>query len=394
MHVLISGASIAGPALAYWLGRHGIDATVVERAPALRRGGAAVDFRGDVHLTVLRRMGLLEELKSLDPGMEEMVIVDADGRPVVSLPAHLMSGDVEVERGDLAEVLYRASRGSAEYVFGDWITSLTQTADGVDVTFANREPGTYDLVVGADGLHSGVRRLAWGPEADYRWDTGYYFATFSAPNNLGLDHSGRLFNVPGKLVSVGHTDKGSGAMLAFASEPLDYDHRDVEQQRRIVAERFAGLGWEVPALLDAARTAPDFYFDSLSQIHLDRWSNGRIALLGDAAWAPSLGGLGNGLAVVGAYVLAGELAGATDHSAAFARFEQVMRPYVEGCQKQGRGAGPFLAPPTAAKIKTRNRAYRMLNWRPLAGFFNRMTTKAAAALDLPEYPVAYERAAS
>ncbi|SEK31988.1 FAD-dependent monooxygenase [Streptacidiphilus jiangxiensis] len=385
--ILISGASIAGPALALWLGRCGHEVTVVERATSFREGGGAVDYRGSVHREVLERMGVLETLRGLDTGMGEQAVLDESGRELLRLPASFMSGELEVTRGDLARTLYEASLPFADYVFGDSVRSLTEHATGVTVEFEHGETREFDLVVGADGIHSTTRRLAFGPEEQFRRDSGWFFATFSteAPKALGLRDSGVLWNDPGRMVGIGNTLGEDGAMLVFHAPELTYDHRNVAAQKELVLRHFADAGWEVPAVLRSVPDASDFYFDSLSQIVMDRWSHGRIVLLGDAAWAPAPGGMGNGLAVVGAYVLAGELATAPDHRTAFARYEERMRPYVAKCQKQGAGAGRFLAPVTGKQLKQRNRAYRMLCRRTMRGFFEWLTTRTAEAIDLPAY---------
>ncbi|WP_020673497.1 FAD-dependent monooxygenase [Amycolatopsis nigrescens] len=387
-NVLISGASIAGPALAHWLPRYGFDVTVVERAPELRPGGHNVDFRGDVHLNVLERMGILTDVRQMQTHGGKLVVVDGAGRQLAALPSEFMSGAVEIGRGDLATILYDRTKHQAEYVFGDYLTSLTETAGGVDVTFDRGAPRTFDLVVGADGMHSGVRALTFGPESRFTKFLGYYTAGASGPNHLDLDHTSLLYNEPGLGVMIGsNRDRDeAGPGFVFASEQLDYDRHDVEQQKKIVADRFQGVGWLTPRLLEDMWASPDFYFDSISQIHLDRFSKGRVALLGDAGYGATMGGMGTGLAVVCAYVLAGELATAAgDHRVAFAAYERRIRDYAKGCQKISGNAGPFLAPPTEAKIRRRNRAYRLLSAKPLQSFFNRLTTKAATNLTLPDY---------
>lgn len=390
MHVLISGASVAGPTLAYWLLRHGVDVTVVERAPELRTGGHGVDFRG-AQMELLRRMDLVDAVRAVQTGMGEQVVVDADGKPLVRLPAAFMSGEVEIQRGDLARILYERTRDGAEYVFGDSITSLRQERAGVAVTFERGGTRRFDLVVGADGTHSGVRALAWGPEERFSTFLGYHQAGFTVPNGFGLDHSGLLYNEPGLGVMVSSDRDGStaGVGLVFAAPPLEYDRGDRGDRERIVGlvtDRFAHAGWEVPRLLAGLAAATDLWFDRFAQIHLDRWSHGRIALVGDAAWAAGPGGAGTGLAMTGAYVLAAELAATGDHTTAFARYEAALRKGAARGQKQARNAGPFLAPPTAAKIRRRNRAYRMLSSRLLLPLFVRLTEGAANAARLDAYP--------
>ena len=200
--VLISGSGVAGPSLAHWLGRSGYAVTVVERAARLRgSGGVPVDFRGD-QLALLARMGVLGEIQAWQTGMGDQAVVGADGRRLSTFPSALFSGDVEIERGDLARILYSRSKDAAEYVFGDHITALAQAPDGVDVTFARGPARRFDLVVGADGLHSTVRRLAFGGEQQYRHDLGLAVAGFSVPNTFGLDHSGLIYNEPGRLAMV------------------------------------------------------------------------------------------------------------------------------------------------------------------------------------------------
>ncbi|MEU3573352.1 FAD-dependent monooxygenase [Kitasatospora sp. NPDC036755] len=383
--VLISGASIAGPALAHWLGRYGFEVTVVELAPALRDGGQDVDFRGRTHLTVLERMGVLEELRTLGTGGSPMTFVAPDGRRLLHLPAEFAGGDLEVPRGELAQLLHRHSSARAEYVFGDTITALDETTGGVRVAFRHGAPREFDLVIGADGLHSNVRRLAFGPERRYVRHLGYYAATWQLPNDLGLPVGSVGLNVPGRLMSVGaaHRDPDrAGAFCLFASPELRYDRHDPAQQKALVRAAFAGLGWRVPQLLESLDAAPEPYFDSISRADVPAWSTGRIALIGDAACGATIGGMGTGTAVVAAYVLAGELARADgDHRAAFERYEQRLRGYAQGCQKGGDRTGPFLAPRTATGLRFRN---ALLNRR---WALDRMLElgKRVSSVELPDY---------
>lgn len=389
MDILISGASVAGPSLALWLQRYGHRVTVVEKAPALRGGGYAVDFRGAVHLETLARMGLREALEARATHMGDIAIVDGAGAPVGAIPSAVFSGDLEVLRGDLAAVLYGATRERVRYVFGDSIASIAQDADGVDVTFTHAPPGRFDLVVGADGVHSAVRRLLFGDDAAHKRPLGVYAGIFTMPGTLGLRRSGVMYSEPGRSVSVSSPHGGDQIVsLMFAEPGLRYDHRDVEQQRRIVAQRFAGAGWRTPELLAAMEQAEDFWFDSTTQIHLERWSRGRVVLLGDAGYAGGPGGNGTGLAVVGAHVLAAELDAARgDHETAFRRYEQLMRPYVSVCQKQA-GGTDFLVPSTWKKIKQRNRFFKVIRYLPPAArLFKHLATRTATAFDLPAYPL-------
>ncbi|WP_333741420.1 FAD-dependent monooxygenase [Streptomyces sp. IBSBF 2806] len=386
-NVLISGASIAGPALAYWLGRHGFRPTVVELAPALRKGGQAIDFRGETHLTVLERMGLIPELRLIQTGGSPVRFVDELGRTLLHLPAEFAGGEIEVLRGDLARVLYEHSLPHTEYIFGDSITSLTETSSGVRVDFQRGAPRDFDLVIGADGLHSNVRRLAFGPEERYVSHLGYYAATWPLPNDLGLGKGSIGYNVPGRFASVGadHRDPAqAGAFFVFAAPELSYDRHDPEQQKRLIDKAFSGLGWEVPRLLSTLYQAPDLYFDSISRVDVDTWSTGRVCLVGDAACGATIGGMGTGTAVVAAYVLAGELARAQgDHRMAFTRYESRLRKYARGCQAGGDRTGKFLAPGTAAGLRFRN---TVLSRPLLLNGMLRLGEKVSTTVTLPDYP--------
>jgi 2-polyprenyl-6-methoxyphenol hydroxylase-like FAD-dependent oxidoreductase len=390
--VLISGASVAGPALALNLLRYGARVTVVEKTPELRRGGFAVDFRGHVHRRVLTEMGIWDEIHARQTRMGRQIVVDADGAPKVDLPSDMMSGDVEIFRGELAHLMYERTRDHVEYVFGDSVATLTDTPHGVDVTFDRGEPRRFDLVVGADGLHSHTRSLVFGEESRYLRFFDHYVAGFEVPNDLGLDRTGRVYSEPGRAIALGNYDGDpdrAGALLVFRSERLSYDRRDLAAQKRILAERFAGTGWEGPQVLKALEAADDLYFDAIAQIHVDRLTEGRVALLGDAGYGATMGGMGTGAAIVGAYVLAGELALAGgDHRKAFAAYEARISDFAKGCQKTSGNAGPFFAPATERRIRSRDRMYRLLASRPLAAFFKRLTEKSATNIKLPEYPAA------
>jgi 2-polyprenyl-6-methoxyphenol hydroxylase-like FAD-dependent oxidoreductase len=389
--VLISGASIAGPALAYWLRQYGFEPTVVELAPALRGGGQAVDFRGETHFTVLERMGVLPELRRIQTEGGPVRFVDEHGRTLLRMPSDVTGGDLEVLRGDLARVLHEHSLPGTEYIFGDSITGLTETATGVRAEFRHAAPREFGLVIGADGLHSQVRRLAFGPEESYVSHLGHYFAIWPLPDNdltndLGLTRGSLAYNKPGRFAGIAADPRDAGrdlAMLLFASPRLEYDRHDLGQQKKLLNEAFSGLGWQVPRLLGSLRDAPELYFDSISRADVPTWSKGRIALVGDAACGATVGGMGTGCALVGAYVLAGELALAEgDHRAAFGRYERRLRGYTRGCQKGGDRVGRFLAPGTRAGLRLRN----ALLSRPLVmNAMIRLGKRISSTVELPDY---------
>jgi 2-polyprenyl-6-methoxyphenol hydroxylase-like FAD-dependent oxidoreductase len=383
--VLISGASVAGPALAYWLERYGCQVTVVELGAALRPGGQAIDFKGRTQLTVLERMGVREEIFRRQTGRADLRFLDASGRSQAVLTGEFLGGDVEILRGDLAAVFYERAAGRCEYLFGDSITALTDTAGGVHVEFEHGQPRTFDLVVGCDGVHSAVRRLAFGPESDYVRHLGYYYAVAGAPAfGMHADRPQRSvaqgWSAPGRLAVKG----GSKAshLYVFAAPQLDYDRRDAAAQRRLVVDRFAALGGDVPGMLAELPGLDDFYLDSMSQVRMKgQYTTGRVALVGDSAYGNTLGGVGTGLAVVGAYVLAGELAVAGgDHTVAYARYNEIMRRYAKIAGQSN--AGRFLAPRTALGLRARNwflgsRAFDLMM---------RYVDNASNDIELQDYP--------
>ncbi|HEU5376647.1 MAG TPA: FAD-dependent monooxygenase [Ktedonobacteraceae bacterium] len=395
-NILISGASIAGPALAYWLSRYGFHPTVIEQAPALREGVYKVDIRG-VAIDVAERMGILDDIRQASTNMRGATFVNSANKPIATLPANFLEGrtdrDDEIMRSDLARILYARTSQSVEYLFGDSITAMVQDNDGVNVTFERGTPHTFDLVVGADGLHSNVRRLAFGDESPFIRDLSAYISIFSIPNFLQLDHQELYYNAPGKLVCIYSARENceARALFIFNSPPLFYDRSDSWKQKQLLAERFAGDTWQVPQLLKMAWDAPDFYFDSISLIQMGHWSIGRTALLGDAAYCASpASGQGTSLALVGAYVLAGELAVASgDHQTAFARYERTMRGYVEANQEFALKAIKGFTPRTRTQIWLQNQMLRMLPHLPFQQVIARKITqdigRVANAITLKDY---------
>lgn len=394
-NVLISGASIAGPALAFWLKRYGFEPTVVERAPALRTGGQAIDVLGTA-TEVVRRMGLLDQVHARSTDKRGTSYVDAAGKSRADISSAAfngvgVNGDTEIQRGDLAEVLYEATHDSVEYLFGDSIAALHEDESGVQVTFEHAPARTFDLVIGADGVHSHTRNLVFGPESEFIRHMGYYISIFTTPNLLNLDHWELDYNTPGKIAGSysARQNTEAKAIFAWASDPLDYDYRDVDAQRRILTDTFADQGWEVPRLLAELPNSQDFYFDAMAQIRMDRWSTGRVALVGDAGYCASpLSGQGADLSLVGAYVLAGELAAAAgDHRVAFDRYEREMRPMVDACQKFAEGVGGWYAPNSKAMIAFRNLNVRLLPYLPWRGLIGGAPHKVARTIAAKDYRI-------
>lgn len=386
--VLISGASIAGPALAFWLHRYGFQTTIVERAPALRPGGYAVDFRG-ASMRVLDRMGLLPEVRRLQTRIGAITIVDRNNRKIASMPDGFTSGELEILRGDLATIFHEATRDTTEYIFGDSAAAIEESASGVDVTFERGGRRRFDLVVGADGLHSKVRSLVFGDEVRFVRYLGYYVSIFTIPNYLHLDHAGLYYGTLGRKVGIfsGGGPQEAKASFFFSSEPLDYARRDSAQSKDLLHQQFRQEGWEVPRLLKLMESATDFYFDSVSQVKMDRWSAGRSVLLGDAAWCASpLSGMGTGMALVGAYVLAGELAEANgDYQVAFANYETLMREFVAKCQGIADGGTDWFVPRTRFRLWLSTQMWKILPYTPWKNMMIEVPLKIANSIHLKDY---------
>jgi len=399
--VLISGIGIAGSTLAFWLGEHGYHPTLIERAPRLRTGGYVIDFWGR-GFDIAERMGLLPDLKSEGYDIKELRLVDSHGKRVggfrVDVFRKLTEGRyVSLPRGDLAKLIYRKIDGRFESIFGDSVVNIEQNNDGVEVAFEHARPRTFDLVIGADGLHSAVRKLVFGNEDRFEKYLGYTVAAFEVGGYRPRDELAYVsHSVPGKQVARFATrDDRTLFLLIFATaQTTRLDPHDTQAQKSVLHAEFGRVGWECPQTLAALDTCDELYFNRVSQIRMGTWTRGRVALVGDAAFCPSLlAGQGSALAMAAAYVLAGEIGKNEGHPQhGLQRYDQLLHPFMTAKQKSAAQFAGSFAPKTEFGLFLRNQMTKAL----VIPFVARLTL-GRALLDrvhIPDYPVQRQRRAA
>jgi 2-polyprenyl-6-methoxyphenol hydroxylase-like FAD-dependent oxidoreductase len=387
MDILISGAGIAGLTTAHWLRRYGFSPTIVERAPSLVTGGYKIDVRGTA-LDVLRRIGAHDAVVASSTQMQGALLVDREGNVINRMTGdefgHRVGADLEIVRGRLCEILMVRTT-NVDMIFGDVVASLTQSNDSVEVTFRDGGTRIFDLVIGADGLHSNIRRQVFGNESQYLRDLDMYLCVYSVPNYLHLDRMEVQYSEIGRVAAIWSTryDANAKACFGFAAGDRQIDLRDRAQQEEALKTVYAGIGWEVPRLLELMPQASDWYFDIAAQVDMTEWARGRVVLVGDAAYCASpMSDQGSSLALIGAYVLAGELAAAGgDHQAAFAEYDRVMRPFIAVNQALGIQSAQFMTQhPASAPVE--------LSGREIEAVIDRSTHRiadAANAITLKDY---------
>jgi len=404
MNVLISGASIAGPVLAYWLNRRGFDVTVVERAPELRKtGGHAIDLIGPA-MAISDQMGVRDRVHARATGTERLVAYRVGATRPAHLDYHKVTAalshqHVEIMRDDLSEIYYDAGRNAVEYLFGDHITGID---DNGQVRFAHAGTRRFDIVVGADGLHSGVRRLVFGEDAGHTEFLGAYLSVVSVPKAFARDGESTGFFDVGRTAMIYTADHLDDARAVFIFRPnsaYQYDHRDTAGHQRLLQERFTGMAAPVDRwLAEVDRTEVDhkkaFYFDAITQLQLTSWSRGRVTLVGDAGYCPgpAVGG-STSLAVIGAYVLAGELERAGgNYAAAFRAYQDVMRQPVIGARALAKGMAKGILPSSPLGVRALIGVGQLISLLPkpvtsaLAGL-NDKGIRLYDSIPIPDYPV-------
>ena len=399
--VLISGIGVAGPTLAYWLGKCGFRPTLVERAPQLRTGGYVIDFWG-LGYDIAERMGLANDINRIGYHMREMRIVDGRGRRVTGFGTkvfrELMNGRyVTLGRSDLSRLLFEKAKSTTEVIFDDEIVGLQEHAECVQVQFKRSGERRFDLVIGADGLHSDVRSLAFGPQSKYEKQLGYVVAAFEVRGYRPRDDDVYLmYGQPGRMVGrfTLHDDR-TLFLFVFASDSGSLPTTP-HLQKTMLREKYADGKWECPRILEELDRTHELYFDRVSLIKMERWSRGRVALVGDAAFCVSLvAGQGSALAMISAYVLAGEIADADGrYEQAFDKYEAFLRAYIDTKQRGAERFAAVFAPKTHWGLWFRNQMIKTFAIPGLARFA--VGRDIIDTLQLPDYPwrLRYDRAKS
>jgi 2-polyprenyl-6-methoxyphenol hydroxylase-like FAD-dependent oxidoreductase len=358
---LVSGASFAGLSTAYWLKELGYEVTVVEIADGLKKGGTAVDLKGNT-VEIVKRMGLYEqirthrlnlqlsEFKNADDVTEGSMLFRREGEPQPD-------DEFEIERDLLLDLLFATVKDQVEVVFNASITAMKETGSAVSVTLSDGSQRSFELVFGCDGIHSAVRRICFGHEMEYMHFLESYFSVTIVDKLLIRENTAQLFNAPGKGVMLNAYRNKTDIIFCFVAETeIPYNYRDEAQQRGIIREQFAGQGWRTAELLDEVAQAKSFYFDKLCQIRMPSWTKGRVALVGDAGYCASpAAGMGGSLAIDGAAALADALEKhGDDFAAAFDDYNQTFRPFIDQVQAEAVKNAAMLVPRTEEAIRKRN----------------------------------------
>jgi 2-polyprenyl-6-methoxyphenol hydroxylase-like FAD-dependent oxidoreductase len=368
-NILISGAGIAGTTLAFWLKRFGFNPAIIEIAPKLREGGYAIDFMGAGY-DVAEKMGIVTELKKVDINFSKLSFVDKNNKEkgtmnYQKIKKFLNGRAFTLLRSDLAKVIYNSLDKDIEVIFGDTINNIEQDDDKVVVTFRSGTKRNFDLLIGADGLHSNVRNLVFGKETQFEKYYGYYTSSYTINHFSVGNNAFSMYNVPYKQVAIysNNENKTTTFFIFTSPEKLSSPHSGTENQKQILKAEFEGIGWKCRQLLSEVDSATDFYFDSISQIKMEKWSKGRISLVGDACYCPSLlSGKGSTLAMVGAYVLAGELKEANgNYEAAFEQYQILFKPFMDKKQQAARFFAKSFIPKSNFGIWLRNTVFKLMS---------------------------------
>lgn len=361
LKILVSGASIAGLTSAYWLNKKGFEVTIVEKASKIRGGGYPIDVRGSA-INIVKMMGIYEELKAQNLNNMKFKILDNDNSVISQFTDATMKAneDIEIPRGDLTTALYKCvEENDINLIFNDSIKTMNHLDDGVEIELESGKQGSYDLVVGADGIHSNTRKLTFGEESQFTNYLGHCFTGFTVENYLDMYKEGMIYSEPGRT-AIMYATKNKESVHAFLifsdEEEPSVNHRDIEGHKKLVKDKFKDVGGIASNLLETLEQTEDIYFDTTTQIIMDQWAENRAVLVGDAAHAPSfLTGQGSSLAMIGTYILADELEKNNSIKDAFIAYEKYMKPFAEINQNAVENDGSsILYPKNNEEIEKRN----------------------------------------
>ncbi len=376
--VLISGASIAGPTLAYWLSNYGFEVIVIEKAPELRLGGQNIDVKGPAK-EIAQMMGIEEKIRAANTTEIGTRFVNTANETVAEFPKGESIGltqDLEILRGDLVKILYEHSKEKVEYRFGDHITGVSQAELAVKVQFASGREESCDILISAEGIGSKTMELAFGTQPNFKY-LGLYTAYFTIPKKETDSKWARWCNAPSGIVYLMRPDNHgeTRASVTFLAKENEYRGLQMEEQKDVVMKRIKGTGWESDRIIEGIKQSEDFYFERVSQVKASKWSKGRVAIMGDAAWcATPIAGKGTDLAMAGAYILAGEIFKADDIEQAFQAFEDRMRPYVEKSQQLPPGIPWMVYPTTKFGIYALNTLVATVGSKPIKWLIGKLSS--------------------
>jgi 2-polyprenyl-6-methoxyphenol hydroxylase-like FAD-dependent oxidoreductase len=389
--ILVTGASIAGPTLAYWLNKYGFKVTVLERAAELRLGGQNIDVKGPA-LEIARKMGLEEAIRKANTTEIGLRFVNTKNQTLAEFSkesALSMTQDLEILRGDFVNILYNKTKDDINYRFNDHISHLEQHEDHVTVTFNSGSSEDFELLVIAEGIGSSTRKIVFGNEPKFKFLKLYtaYFTIAKAPTD---DQWARWCNAQTGIVFIMRPDNHgtTRASITFLSKKEKHIRLTLDQQKQVLTEKIKGLGWETERLIREIQKSDDLYFERVSQVKAPNWSKGSVVMIGDAAYcATPISGKGTDLSMVGAYILAAELHKNENHSAAFAEYETTMRPYVNKCQELPPGVPGLVYPTSTLGVSVLNNLFKLVGSGPVQWFISLFTGKKDSKIDiqLPDY---------
>ncbi|TDE15597.1 FAD-dependent monooxygenase [Dyadobacter psychrotolerans] len=399
--ILVSGASISGPTLAYWLHKYAFEVTLVERAAELRLGGQNIDVKGPA-LEVVRKMNLEEEIRAANTTEIGIRFVNVKNEIIAEFPVDSslsMTQELEILRGDLVQILYKRTKAHVRYIFGDAITALNQNAEQVSVTFSSGKTEDFDLVVSAEGIGSHTRKLIFGDEIKFKY-LGLYTAYLTIKKASTDSRWARWCNVVGGIIFVLRPDnyETTRASVTFLSPELGYEKLSVEEKKDVLIKKIKNVGWEAERIVQEIKDSDDLYFERVSQVKATKWSHGRFCLTGDAAWCVTpIAGKGVDLSMSGAYILAGELSKTDDYEQAFMNYENRMRPFVESSQKLPPGVPRIVYPTSKIGVAILNGLFSIVGSKPvknIIGLFSSKNKDPEKEIELPDYVVDTKRSVS